>query len=323
LAPGTTTLVPAAVAPSINPGVLSSGRFSQGLRAGETLTVTGTGVLDFGFTVVGGTLNIEGNASSAALKVAFGEVNISGGFVFGFTAFDRSTVNISGGVIEGNISSISSRALFGSTVNISGGTVGLFFEAFSGSTVNISGGTVRNFFQALPESTVNISGGTLGNGFRASSGTTVNISGGTIGNDFDVGFGGTVNLFGSSFSLNGVELTGLVPGEAFIITNRNVRLTGELADGSAIDFDLNTTTPTSADFFSPDATLTVTLVPAPLCADQDGDGAVIPSDFAAFVANFNTQNPLADVNQDGVVSPTDFSAWVGAFNQGANGPLCP
>ena len=52
------------------------------------------------------------------------------------------------------------------------------------------------------------------------------------------------------------------------------------------------------------------------------DGFVSPADFSAWVANFNTNNPVADVNQDGSVTPADFSAWVAAFNQGANGPTC-
>ncbi len=59
-----------------------------------------------------------------------------------------------------------------------------------------------------------------------------------------------------------------------------------------------------------------------LCADQNGDGNVSPADFSAWVANYNTQNPIADVNGDGNVTPADFSAWVAAFNQGANGPTC-
>lgn len=48
--------------------------------------------------------------------------------------------------------------------------------------------------------------------------------------------------------------------------------------------------------------------------DQNNDGLVTPSDFSAWIANFNTSNPLADVNQDGSISPADFSAWIAAFN---------
>jgi hypothetical protein len=71
-----------------------------------------------------------------------------------------------------------------------------------------------------------------------------------------------------------------------------------------------------------DAASLAIAAPSRLCADQNGDGAVTPTDFSAFVGNFNVRNPVADVNQDGAVTPTDFSAWVGAFNAGAAGPVC-
>ncbi len=48
--------------------------------------------------------------------------------------------------------------------------------------------------------------------------------------------------------------------------------------------------------------------------DQNNDGVITPTDFSAWVSNFNAMNPTADVNQDGIVTPTDFSAWVSAFN---------
>jgi len=65
-------------------------------------------------------------------------------------------------------------------VNISGGTVGSMFGAYSGSTVNISGGSVGNYLYANDGSTVNISGGTVGSDFNAYDGSTVNISGGSV-----------------------------------------------------------------------------------------------------------------------------------------------
>jgi hypothetical protein len=62
--------------------------------------------------------------------------------------------------------------------------------------------------------------------------------------------------------------------------------------------------------------------PGRLCADQNNDGQVTPTDFSAWIGNYNTNNFVADVNQDGAVTPTDFSAWIGAYNQGLNGPIC-
>ena len=51
-------------------------------------------------------------------------------------------------------------------------------------------------------------------------------------------------------------------------------------------------------------------------ADVNGDGAVTPADFSAWVAAFNTQAPGCDQNGDGACSPADFSAWVSNFNAG-------
>lgn len=111
---------------------------------------------------------------------------------------------------------------------------------------------------------VNITGGTVGGFFTASSGTTVNISGGSVGDHFEADFESTVNLFGTSFFLDGVELTNLAFGTAFTIDARDVSLTGLLADGSAFDFDLNTSDSVLVgDIFEVGATLTVTLVPMP------------------------------------------------------------
>lgn len=59
-----------------------------------------------------------------------------------------------------------------------------------------------------------------------------------------------------------------------------------------------------------------------LCADQNSDGMVTPTDFTAWISNYNAGNPVADVNQDGSVTPTDFTAWINAFNLGENGPAC-
>jgi len=59
-----------------------------------------------------------------------------------------------------------------------------------------------------------------------------------------------------------------------------------------------------------------------LCADQNGDGLVTPTDFTSWIANFNANDLLADVNQNGTVEPADFTAWIAAYNQGIGGPVC-
>ena len=51
-------------------------------------------------------------------------------------------------------------------------------------------------------------------------------------------------------------------------------------------------------------------------ADVNGDGAVTPTDFTAWVSAFNNNEPECDQNGDGACTPTDFSAWVANFNAG-------
>ena len=94
---------------------------------------------------------------------------------------------------------------------------------------------------------------------------SVNISGGEVGSGFDAFNGSTVNILGSVFLLDGLELDFLELGQAFTILDRDVTLSGLLANGESFSFDLNSSFSVgSQDFFAPDATLTLTLaVPEP------------------------------------------------------------
>ena len=51
-------------------------------------------------------------------------------------------------------------------------------------------------------------------------------------------------------------------------------------------------------------------------ADVNGDGAVSPADFSAWVAAYNAQAPGCDQNEDGQCTAADFSAWVTNYNSG-------
>lgn len=56
-----------------------------------------------------------------------------------------------------------------------------------------------------------------------------------------------------------------------------------------------------------------------LCpADVNGDGALSPADFTAWVAAFNASAIECDQNGDGLCTPADFSAWVANFNAGCD-----
>ena len=136
------------------------------------------------------------------------------------------------------------------------------FQAL-GATLNIEGGILGNFAE-VAESTVNMSGGSIGEFFDLFSGSTANISGGNIGEGFDAFSGSEINLFGTEFRLDGVLLEGLELGQAFTVVDRDVTLSGVFADGTAFSFDLDSVNFVGSSFFLPSgATLTVTQVPEP------------------------------------------------------------
>ena len=267
----------------------------SGLRAGQTLTLQAGGSLAERFEVVDATLNVEAGTVDGFAEVYNSEVNIRGGDVG--SCFD---------------------AFSGSVVNISGGAIGQRFDAFSGSEVNISGGTVDDFFDACSGSVVNISGGTIGSGFDVQFDSVVNISGGVFGDDFDVFPGGAVNIRGREFSIDGMLLSTLQLGQAFTITDREVTLSGVLTDGESFSFDLELVEggasgpSTPNDFFSSDATLTVTLVPPFLLGDSSLNGVVNVEDIGPFIAVLQTGSFLAqaDCNQDGVVDFSDIPTFI-------------
>ena len=244
----------------------------------------------------GGTLNLSGSASiGSSADFELGSVlNISGGTI-GNNLDIGGIGNISGGSIG-----LLARALSGSVVNFTGGSVAGGFDAAEGSEVNISGGDLGNSFDAQDGSVVNISGGTFGSVFNPEAGSEVNISGGTFGDFFtnegstDIS-GGTLgnsfrnlsesvlNLTGTEFLLDGVLLDSLVAGEAFTINDRDVTLSGLLADGTPFEFDLNATNIFIEDFFSPESTLTVTLGSPVILGDVNLDGVVNFFDIAPFI----------------------------------------
>ena len=101
----------------------------------------------------------------------------------------------------------------------------------------------------------------------------------------------------------------------FTILDRNVALTGLLADGSAFSFDLNSGLNFTDDFFLPGSIVNVTLVSdavETVLGDTDQNGVVDFSDIAAFIEILmdGTFLDQADINQDGEVNFADIPAFI-------------
>jgi hypothetical protein len=247
----------------------------------------------------GGSVGFSFEAGHFSGDSTFVEVNISGGAVGGsFDAWGGSVVNVSGGTVGQNL-----KAFEGSVVNIFGGVVGVGVRVSDGAVMNISGGSVNqgvgSTFTVLG-GVVNISGGTLNNG--------------GVSNGFQVFDGSVVTVYGSAFLLDGQPISGLVPGEPLLVAERDVTLSGMLADGSPFSFELNSVEDFTGDFFDPDATLLVAL---PLPGDFDGNGAVEDADLArwrAGLGQFDGAATLAaprngDADGDHDVDGVDFLVW--------------
>jgi len=209
----------------------------------------------------------------------------------------------------------------GETVQVNvlnGGAIGDPVLTSAGAEVNLfSGGFISIFGAAEAGSEFNILGGDLGGGFSARSGSQVNISGGTNMFAFHAFAGSEVNLFGSDFLLDGVPVAGLIEDVPTTISDRGAQLTGFYEDGSPFSFDLNTISNLGGpdDFFSPDATLTLTLVAETvddfLC-DVNQDGEVNFMDIAPFIEVLAAGTFLAeaDCNLDGEVNFFDIAPFI-------------
>ena len=292
---------------------------SIGEVAGQTtqLNVADNGAVGNMFTAgLGSEVNISGGAIGNFLTTAAGsEVNVSGGVVgFTFTIDSGSQLNVSGGNM-GTGGEVSGE------LNITGGSVGNSLVACSGGVLNISGGSVGDFLFAEPDSEINISGGTVGSGnsagvmFVAFGDSQVNISGGTIASFFSAEANSSVNITGTEFFVDGNPMVNLQVGQPFVVADRGVTLTGVLADGEPFSFNLMSTfSPT--DFFSPAATLTVTLDGPVVLGDLNLDGIVNFLDISPFIQVLTSGDFQAegDIDKSGTVDFLDISGFIGLLS---------
>ena len=233
------------------------------VRFGFSVGLPDGSVSNAELNVLGGVVALLGDMWNGTLNVFHGTVGSDFRAAF-------STINVSGGTVEPDLNSrLGIHTITGGTIGerldidgintISGGAIGS--NSILRGTTTITGGSVGDLL--LIDGIADISGGTIGGGFSILPDSTVNISGGTFGDAYFARASSVTNLFGTSFFLDGVELTDLVLDEEFVITDRDVTLSGTLADGSAFEFDLNSSDIAGEDFFFAGSSVTVTLVPAP------------------------------------------------------------
>jgi len=184
------------------------------LFPGDTIadgTVIGSGTT---VNVLGGSIGLGVDLANGTLNIDIGDVAVGAtGIGTGFTNSNNQ-------------------------VNLSGGTVGGFFQLTNSTELNVTGGQIESFGLFGTGDVANISGGTVTRFPDIFSGGVVNISGGDI---FAVRVfnGGAVHFTGTEFFIDGTPLD-LTIGQQFVVNQRNVNLSGILADGSFIETDLNT-----------------------------------------------------------------------------------
>ncbi|MCA9263900.1 MAG: hypothetical protein KDA60_08610 [Planctomycetales bacterium] len=176
----------------------------------------------------------------------------------GGVRFGQTLVVAEGGIVGDDFS-----AGFGSSILIQGGSIGDNFYSAS-SRVTIESGEVGNRFEMVRNTEFNILGGSVGDSLQAYSGSQLNMQGGVVGERFTARSGSNVNLYGRQFTLDGIDITHSLSYDVpTTISQRDVILSGILADGTRFEFGLNSEFG-RGDVFQRNSKLTLTLlVPEP------------------------------------------------------------
>ena len=252
------------------------------------------------------TLNVNSGTVGLDVDISNSEININGG----------SVALLATDIVEG-VNNINNN-----TISITGGEVGSFFQVRGNSTLELSGGSLEGFGIIGRGATGVVTGGSFN---ICDISGPLDISGGDF-NTFRVFNGGSVNLFGTHFEIDGVPIENSVPDQQFIVTQRNVILSGTLTDGSTFSNLLDPVT-TGLNFdpefgellpgvASTSAIVSVTLVPKR--GDINLDGEISFADIPPFInlliaRNFQTE---ADLDGNGIVNFQDIPPFISALIQG-------
>ena len=292
-----TTALPAIGSPVVT-AAGSSNLF--GVRQGQTLIVSNGGSVGENFNAGrGSTITVlPGATVGNNLEAVGATVRAQGGNLGTLAAFDGSVINVSAGR-TGMI-----RAYQGSVVNFSGGhlTGGGGTPYFDHAELNFSAGTYPGPFSAA-DTILNFSGGMWGQASRLHATDTV------------------LNLYGSQFRLNGVEMTGLIAGQPFIVVDRNAVLSGLFVDGKPFSLELNTNDIGGQDHLDNETVVTVTLVDR-LAGDYNGDNVVDSADYIVWSKSLGAavaNGDGADGNFNGKIDAIDYDVWKMDFGRARSG----
>ncbi|RNC81798.1 MAG: hypothetical protein ED559_08440 [Phycisphaera sp.] len=249
------------------------------IDAGDTLTITGDGLVNNGF------MRVNPSQSSADSLLAFpsdGFLNTGtgAGVVELFAVGLNSQIDGPGVVTNGPSHTIAGIGTI-DTEFVNGGIIAPGRDGVANlGTLNASGDVT---FASFGSMTIEVGNGNQSDRFAIAG--TANLAG-TLDVVLDDGF-----VIG-----NQIDYTILTAGNVVgTFDTENL-----LVDGQLITRIL----------YEPTQVRLVTRC----IADTNLDGAVTPTDFTAWVNAFNNGDAVADQNLDGLITPTDFTAWIANFN---------
>lgn len=220
----------------------------------------------------------------------------------------NADINITGGTAE------TIRSAF-STIFVSGGSTDAI-RGYQGTSVTMVAGDVA-WNLVAPGCSFDICGGSVSQLLFVTPGGTAEISGGEFPGIVTLQSNGAINLSGTEFSVDGRPIDGLVKDVPMLITQRDVQLSGTLADGSSFKFflapaQITDPFPMFNSSFDPNAALTVTLTDLFVLGDVNEDGVLDLLDIAPFVNALGGETFVAraDTNKDGVVDLLDVGVFV-------------
>ena len=261
---------------------------NESIGSDTILNVMEGGSVGANFEAMSGSIvNVSGGAIGDDFTAINSTVNFSSGTIGGFfRALQDSTVNITGGDpgalvvgsdsvanINSGIDGVFLTAAGGGVININAGKTDGVISIFDGGVMNVNGGEIEGGPVVNPGGQINLNDGTMESvtlisGFFVMNGGTITgsvganrgsviLRGGTV--EGGLGIGRALTIEGTEFYLDGVMID-LEPGVRTVIPDRDVVLSGLLADGTPFDVDLFETREGGRDSISPVATLTLTLV---------------------------------------------------------------